>query len=107
MKCEECRGKIVKKKVPHKQFGVLLGEFDAEVCTKCGEAIFSMREAKRIEEKAKEKGIWGLTAKTKIGVSGNSLDVRIDKRIAEFLKLKKGKVVTLHPEREDKLIIYV
>lgn len=107
MKCEACGGKAIRKKVPYEQFGVNLGLFEAEVCTKCGETIFSLKEAKRIEEKAKQKGIWGLTARTKIGVSGNSLDVRIDKRIAEFLKLKKGKTVTLHPEGKDKLVIYV
>ncbi len=95
------------RKVQYKQFGIALGMFEAEVCTKCGETIFSMKEAKRIEVEAKKRGVWGLTAKTKIGISGNSLDVRIDKHIADFLNLRKGTEVTLHPEGKDKLVIYV
>ena len=105
MNCEECGGKVIRKKVPYAYLGVSLGIFDAEVCKKCGETIFSMDTTKQIEAKAKQKGAWGLTAKTKVGVSGNSLDVRIDKRIAEFLNLKKGHEVTVHPEGKDKLVI--
>lgn len=105
--CEECGGKVVKKKVPFKHLGITLGKFEAEVCTKCGETVFSMKEGQKIEEKAKEKGVWGLSSKTKVGVSGNSLDVRIDKKIAEFLNLEKGKEVTLQPEGKDKLVMYL
>lgn len=107
MKCEECDGKVVKRNVPYAHLGVMLGNFPAEVCGKCGETVFAIGAAKEIERKAKQLGVWGLTARTKVGMSGNSLDVRIDKRIAEFLKLKKGTVVTLQPEGRDKLVLYV
>src|SRR3989344_1960934 len=105
--CDECNGKVVKKKVPFKHLGVDLGRFEAEVCTKCGETVFSAKEVGRIEQISKEKGVWGLSSKTKVGVSGNSLDIRIDKKIAEFLKLKKGTEVTVQPEGKDKLAIYI
>ncbi|MEK6964567.1 MAG: hypothetical protein AABX70_09205 [Nanoarchaeota archaeon] len=107
MNCEECGGKTVKKQVPYKHLGVDLGRFEAKVCTKCDETVFSMKEATRIEKEAKKKGIWGLYSRTKVGVSGNSLDIRIDKKIAEFLKLKKGTEVTVQPEGKDKLAIYI
>jgi len=107
MICDECNGKVIKKRVPFKQLGVDLGRFEAEVCTKCGETVFSAKEMGRIEQRAKAKGVWGLSARTRIGISGNSLDVRIDKKIAEFLNLKKGMEVTLQPEGKDKLAIYV
>lgn len=107
MKCEECGGKTVRRKVAYAHLGVMLGNFPAEVCGKCGETIFDMKAAKAIERKAKQLGVWGLTARTKIGMSGNSLDVRIDKRIADFMKLKKGKEVTLQPEGRDKLVVYI
>ena len=40
----------------------------------------------KIENVAKEKGIWGLGIRTKITRSGNSLAVRIPKKMANFLK---------------------
>ena len=40
IKCDECGGKIVKKKVDYSVFGVSLGKFPAEVCAKCNETCF-------------------------------------------------------------------
>ncbi len=40
MNCEECGGKIIKKKVSFNMYGFSLGKFPAEVCTKCGEEVF-------------------------------------------------------------------
>ena len=53
---------------------------------------------------AKKKGIWGLSALTKITKTGNSLAVRIPKKVAEYLKLRNGEEAYIHPEK-DKLII--
>ena len=49
-------------------------------------------------EIAKKKGLWGLQSKTKIGQAGTNSDVRLPKRIIEFLNLKKGKEVEIYPE---------
>lgn len=46
---------------------------------------------------AKRKGVWGLNVKTKVGRSGNSLELRLSKKLAEFLKLRKGKEVDIEP----------
>ena len=85
-------------------FGVDLGEFPAEVCTKCGESFTDEETTKKIEEAAKKKGIWGLEKKTKISQAGNSLAVRIPKEIADFLKLRKGKEAYIHPEGHNLVI---
>jgi antitoxin component of MazEF toxin-antitoxin module len=57
-----------------------------------------------IEDAAKKKGIWGLGATTRITKTGNSLAVRIPKKIADYLKLQNGKEAYVHPEN-DRLVI--
>ena len=85
-------------------FGIYLGEFSAEICTKCKESYTDSITTKKIEEIAKKKGIWGLGAKTKITKTGNSLAVRIPKKIVKYLKLKNSEEVYIYPEK-DKIII--
>ena len=92
------------KKIKETMFGVYLGEFPAEVCTKCGESFTNIETTKKIEAIAKKKGIWGLGMKTKIMKSGNSLAVRIPKKIADYLNLKQGKEAFIQPQ-DHKLVI--
>ena len=103
-KCDECNGKLLLKRVPYELYGVKLGDFPAEVCQKCGEIVFTEETSRTMTAKAKEKGLFGLDAHTTIGQVGDSLDVRIPKRMAEFLGLSKGKEVWVHPEK-NRIII--
>ena len=105
MKCPICdKGTLKKKEIEEKMFGISLGNFLAEVCTKCGESFTSSETTHKIEEIAKKKGIWGLGMKTKITKTGNSLAVRIPKNIVDYLNLKVGEEAYIHPE-DHKLII--
>ena len=105
MKCPICEKGILKKtKIKEFMFGVYLGEFPAEVCTKCNESFTDEDTTKSIETIAKKKGIWGLGRKTKITKTGNSLAVRIPKNIVDYLNLKVGEEAYIHPE-DHKLII--
>lgn len=105
MKCPICeKGTLKEGKIKESMFGVYLGEFSAEICTECGESFTDSNTTKKIEEIAKKKGIWGLSATTKITKTGNSLAVRIPKKIVEYLKLKVSKEVFVHPE-DHKLVI--
>lgn len=105
VKCPMCEKGILKKgKIKEYSHGVFLGEFPAEICTYCDESFTDSHVTRQIEAVAKQKGVWGLGAKTKITMAGNSLAVRIPKKIADFLKLKSGKEAYVHPE-ENKLII--
>ena len=107
MKCVICEGKTIKKTVEHKEFGISLGKFDAEVCEKCGETYFDEKIVEKIQQKSKQMGLFGLAKKAKIAEIGNSIAVRIPKEIAEFLKLKKGKEVIIFPESKHGLHIDV
>ena len=89
VKCDECGGKIIKKKIDYSIFGVSLGKFPAEVCEKCGEICFDENTSRKMTKIAKEKGLWNLETKTKVGKVGDTLDVRFNKRLIEFLNLKK------------------
>jgi len=105
MKCPVCgKGNLRAGKVKEEMFGISLGEFPAQICNKCSESFTDEKTTKLIEEAAKAKGIWGLGKKTKITKTGNSLAVRIPKKIANFLNLKEGKDAYIHPDK-DKLII--
>ena len=105
MKCPVCeKGTLKKGKIKEIMFGLYLGEFPAEICSKCSESFTDEKTTRAIEEAAKKKGIWGLGKKTKITKTGNSLAVRIPKEIANFLKLKEGNDAYIHPDK-DKLII--
>ena len=104
-KCDECGGRLVGKNIDFSMFGVLLGRFPAEVCAKCGEEVFTEEVSEKIDAVAKEKGLFGLAAMTTVGKSGDSLDIRISKKIAEFANLQKGQTVSVHPEGKNRIVI--
>ena len=107
-KCYICeKGRLTKKRVDYNLYGVNIGKFNAEVCDKCGEIFFDEDTSKRMTEIAKKKGLWGLQTKTKIGQAGTTLDVRLPKKIIEFLNLKKGKEVEIYPEGKNRIVISI
>lgn len=104
-KCPICeKGKLEAGKVKEEMYGVDLGEYAAEICSSCGESFLDAEAMKQIEQKAKEKGIWGIGKQIKIVKSGNSLAVRIPKAIVEFAKLREGMDAFIYPE-DHKLIV--
>ena len=92
------KGNLKKQIIKEEMFGVYLGNFPAQVCSACSESFTDSKTTKKIEEIAKKKGIWGLGVKTKITRTGNSLAIRIPKKIADYLKLKEGKEAYVHPD---------
>lgn len=104
-KCPICGKGVLKSiKKKHEMFGIDLGTYSGEKCSSCGEVFTDSSEMIKIEEVAKKKGIWGLGKKTVIAKTGNSLAVRIPKQIANFLNIKEGKGVFIHPDK-NKLVI--
>ncbi len=98
-KCPICEKGLLKKgKTKEYMFGIYLGEFPAIICSECKESFTDSETTKKIEQVAKSKGIWGLGASTKITRSGNSLAVRIPKKIVQYLELKDGEEAYIHPE---------
>ena len=106
MNCYVCEKGVLKNaKVPFSMYGVVLGTFEAEVCSACGETFFTEEASDLIDAAAKKKGVWGLEAKTKIGQAGNSIDVKISKKLADFTGLKKGEEVRIYPDGKNRLVI--
>jgi hypothetical protein len=101
------RGTLRRKRVRETLFGVDLGEFDAEVCSACGETLFDEKATDLMEERAKAAGIWGLGKKLKVVKSGHSLALRIPADLAKFLHLKAGKEVFVRPDGEDRIVVEV
>ena len=107
-KCYICeKGNLRKEKVDYELYGIVIGRFTAEICDKCGENFFDETVSKKMTEVAKKKGLWGLQARTKIGQSGTTLDIRLPKKVIEFFNLKKGKEVEIYPEGKNKLVISI
>ena len=105
MECDECRGKMSREKVEFKVYGLPVGKYDAWVCQKCNQTLFSEEVAEQIDQIAKEKGLWGLESRTKVAQTGDSLAIRVNKKLARFLDLRKGEEVTLVPESKSKVMI--
>lgn len=106
VKCPVCdKGTLRKGMVEETMFGISLGKFPGEVCSKCNETFLDDDAMKKVERKAKELGIWGLSNKIKIVKSGNSLTIRIPAKLAKFLRLKEGEEVVVHPEGKGKIIV--
>ena len=108
MKCVMCNKAALKEKmVEYKEFGVSFGRYKGSVCTNCGETFFDSQTARKIQNKSKELGLFGLAKKTKVAKVGNSLAIRIPKEIADFVKLKKEEEVKIMPKSPHELIIEV
>ena len=107
MKCVFCNSATEEKIVDYKEMGTNLGRFKANVCTKCGEVFFDSETAGKIQAKSKELGLFGLARKSKVAEIGNSIAVRIPKRLAEFVGLKKGQEVLITPNEKNKLSIEI
>jgi len=60
---------------------------------------------RKLAVKAKNIGIWRLDRKTKVATAGNSLAVRIRRRLADLLGLTRGMEVSVHPIGKDKLVV--
>lgn len=105
--CDECGGKLVIKTLPYKSSGTFIGNFPAEVCTKCDEVCYNEEMSRRITKAVKEKGLWGIEAVTRVGKIGDSLGVLINKRIADFIGLKKGEMVKIYPQGRNKIVIEI
>ncbi|MAH07303.1 hypothetical protein CMI38_03585 [Candidatus Pacearchaeota archaeon] len=98
------RRKPKKGRVREEMFGVYLGDFPADICDSCGESFTDQETTGKIERIAKDRGVWGLGFKTRVTKTGNSLAVRIPKKIADFIKLKEGEEAYIHPDR-NKVVI--
>ena len=104
--CPVCgKSQLIRKRRHAEQYGFDLGVYAAEVCPSCGEVFWDEKNVLKMERKAKKIGIWGLEQRTKVAAVGNSLAVRIPKRLADFLGITKGTEVLVHPIGKDKLVV--
>jgi len=107
-KCPVCeKGNLKKGQIDEVMFGVSLGKFGGEVCDNCGESFLNENAMKKVEDRAKELGVWGLSKSIKVVKSGNSLSVRIPAKIAQFLELTEGNDVILYPDGKKRLVVEV
>lgn len=105
-RCPDCgKGFLHPAKVHEEMFGVDLGEYDGEVCDRCGESFLSRKSMDQLETRAKALGLWGLATKVKVVRSGNSLVVRIPSPLARYLKLRKGQEVVVAPDKERRIVL--
>jgi len=105
-RCPVCgKGSLRPKRVHEEMFGVHLGDYDGEVCDKCGETFLNSESMAQVEARAKEVGLWGLASKVKVVRSGNSLVVRIPAPLARYLKMKSGQEVLVSPDKDRRLVL--
>ncbi len=97
----------MKKNIEYEQYGFVIGKYPAEVCPKCGETFFSSDAVEKIEQELKKRNLWGLGMKAQIGTSGNSLDLKLAKKIAHFFHLQKGQSVFIEPKAVDRFEVQI
>ena len=61
--CDECGGKFKEKDVVWNLAGKNMGAFPALVCQKCGQTLFDIEIVSKMENLAKQKGLWGFGRK--------------------------------------------
>lgn len=106
MKCPICeKGVLKKQKVSVDKFGVFVGNFEAEVCTACGEQIFDSKESAKIEARIKQLGLWGAPVQSRIYKVGGNFVVSIKKKVAEALGIKRPLEVTLIPQAKNRRFV--
>lgn len=105
--CPMCKGNMARKNAPFSYAGVEFGEFDSEVCKKCGEVFFMEDASDKIDAKAKELGLWGIGKRTTVNLSGQSLIIRIPKDIAQLYKIQRDSKVLIFPEGKNRICIEV
>jgi len=104
--CPMCeRGALWLRKVPYSDDDLDYGNFEAEVCDRCGETFLTEESARAIETKEKEMGTWGLERRSRVSYSGSSLMVRIPKELERFLKITKGEEVLIRPRGRRRIEI--
>lgn len=106
MKCLICEeGTLSNTKVPYAVYGFELDTFPARACDACDEQWFDEETSKKIQELEKKKGLFGLSKKSKVSYSGNSLTVRIPESMAKFMKIKKEDEVIINPDGKNKITV--
>ncbi len=95
----------MKKKVDYIFLGENLGKFEAKVCSKCGEQVFDEDVAKKISMIAKNKGLSGLAAKSRVNKVGNNIAVTIAGKMVRFANLVKGEEARVYPENKHWLVV--
>ena len=107
MKCPMCNSSLKKGMVKEEYLGHPLGEFEGYICNKCGETLLAQESVEAAQTKAKQLGIFGLAEKTNISKSGNSLILRLKKKLTDYIGVSEGSEVLVHPEGKHKLVIEV
>ena len=99
-----CGGKVKWAKEKVVQDGIDCGILDVEICEKCGSKYFPENSMEIIENKLKEKGIWGARKEIKVWKSGESVVIRLPTEISRSMELSKVKKGYIYPEGKRKLL---
>ena len=100
-----CGGKVKWEKEKVIQDGIDCGILDIEICEKCGSKYFPEESMEIIEDKLKEKGLWGSRKEIKIWKSGGSVVIRLPSELSKSLDLDKVKKGFVYTEGKKKISI--
>ena len=104
--CPVCGKKMLHPaEVREQMFGIDLGTYLGLRCDSCGETFLDGEAMDRVEERAKELGLWGLAVKVKIAKSGNSLGGRIPADLARVLHLRGGEDALVRPDGRERIVV--
>ncbi len=99
-----CGGKVKWTKERVIQDGVDCGVLDVEICERCDSKYFPEESVEIIEDKLKEKGLWGSRKEVKLWKSGGSVVIRLPIEISRSMDLAKIKKGYIYPEGKRKIL---
>lgn len=101
--CE--KGKMTKQIVDTIRYGIFIGHFKAETCSNCNEQIFGSKEAKKIEQRMLELGLFG-REKAAIYKIGGNLAIGLKANLVKALGLtKNSKPIIITQAKEKRFIV--
>jgi len=104
-KCPECNGELEEAEKDVDVLGRIIGQFKCEICKVCGSTFLDEEAMKSVEERTKELGLFGMEKTTNVSLSGNSLIIRINKKLADFLQLQENTSVRVYPIDKRRFIV--
>jgi hypothetical protein len=58
--CDECGGKVERKKLPYYKSGQHIGDYPMLICKKCKETTIEAEICGEIEKELKKRKLWGV-----------------------------------------------
>ena len=107
--CAKCNVEVEKHILDTYEYeeGISIHDVECLRCPKCGEIMFTERQADKMEEMTEKIKKQMFVFVRKVGYSGRSLIISIPEDLASHLKVQKGQEVRIRPINKKGFLVEV